>query len=213
MKKLLRILLVGCLVLFVVVVLCFNVVEWNSSGKTFDDVSMVPHAHAALLLGAPPVTAGGSANAYFTHRIDACAELYKAGKVEVILVSGDNRDFRHNETDAMRKALTEKGIPESALLVDEGGIRTLESVVRARDVFGLTSYVIVSQRFHNQRAVFLAAGNGIDAVGFNAPDVGPRGGFKVLLREYLARCKVFWDLLVSRRATPAGEAGEPAWQN
>ena len=212
MKKTVKSILLGCIVILAFILYCNIRVVWFSSRRVFDDLSTVPRTHAALLLGAPPVTGSGSANAYFTHRIDACAELYRAGKVDVILVSGDNRDSRHNETDAARKALTEKGIPESALLVDEAGYRTLESVVRARDVFGLSSFVIVSQRFHNERAVFLAARSGVDAIGYNAPDAGADYGPRVILREYLARCRVFWDLLAVSPPAPAGEEARPALQ-
>jgi SanA protein len=109
--------------------------------------------------------------------------------------------------------LTEKGIPKSALLVDETGYRTLESIVRARDVFGLSSFIIVSQRFHNERAVFLAARYGIEAIGFNAPDVDAGYGPRVILREYLARCRVFLDLLAVCRPTPVAEDVQPALQD
>lgn len=174
--------------------------------RTYNVVQNVPHRHAALLLGTTPKTQRGTTNKYFTYRIDACAALYKAGKVDRIIVSGDNHRRNYNEPEAMRQALLAKGIPDSVIFLDYAGFRTLDSVVRAREIFGQSSYTIVSQRFHNERAIFIAKKKGIDAIGFNARDAGRRYGIKTRIREVFARCKVFLDLLVGKQPHFLGES-------
>ena len=184
----------GCAVLY-----CNVRVRSVGRPRTYDSVQDIPHRHAALLLGTTPKTRSGTTNKYFNYRIDACAALYKAGKVDRIIVSGDNHRRNYNEPEEMRKALVAKGIPDSDIFLDYAGFRTLDSVVRAREIFGQTSYTVVSQRFHNERAIFIAKKKKIDAIGFNARDAGRRYGLKTRIREVFARCKVFLDLLIGKQ--------------
>lgn len=177
----------------------------NAKGRTFDDVRDIPHRHAALLLGTSPKVSNGNTNKYFTYRIDACATLYKAGKVDRIIVSGDNHHRNYNEPEAMRKALIQRGIPNRSIFLDYAGFRTLDSVVRAREIFGQSSYIIVSQRFHNERAIFIAKKKGIDAIGFNARDAHLKYGLKTRIREIFARCKVFLDIVFGKKPHFLGE--------
>lgn len=121
-------------------------------------------------------------------------QLYQAKKIQYILVSGDNHRNDYNEPEEMKKALIKKGIPETSILMDYAGFRTLDSVVRAKTVFGKERFMIISQRFHNERALYLAQYNHIEAVGFNAQDVTAYYGLKTRVREYLARLKLFIDL-------------------
>lgn len=164
--------------------------------RVFDDAAAVPASRVGLVLGCAERLADGRPNLFFTLRIRAAAELYAAGKVEYLLVSGDNGTKSYDEPTAMKAALVRAGVPDDRVVLDFAGFRTLDSVVRAREVFGQTRITIVSQRFHNERAVYLARRHGIAAYGYNAPDVGGAGGAAVRAREVLARVKAVLDVRV-----------------
>jgi len=155
----------------------------------------VPVTKTALLLGTGKNLSNGMPNAYFYNRIQAAADLYKSGKIQYIIVSGDNSTKDYNEPEDMQLALVQNGVPQNRIYLDHAGFRTLDSVIRAKEIFGQTKMVIVSQKFHNERAVFLARKNGMEAFGYNAPDVNKYAGLKTNLREYLAKAKVYWDLI------------------
>ncbi|PQA93541.1 hypothetical protein B0A69_11090 [Chryseobacterium shigense] len=158
-------------------------------------ISDVPETKVALLLGTGKTLSNGMPNAYFYNRIQAAIDLYKSGKIKYILVSGDNSSKYYNEPEDMQLTLMKYGIPKERIVMDHAGFRTLDSVVRAKDIFGQDKLVIISQKFHNERAVFLARKNGMEAFGYNANDVNKYAGLKTNLREYLAKTKVYWDLL------------------
>jgi SanA protein len=148
-----------------------------------------PSAPVALVLGAGP------GSLFFDYRLDAAAALYKAGKVRHLLVSGDGEslDPLGSETALMWEGLRRRGIPAAAITRDDAGLRTLDSVARAKNVFGLKSVVIVSQEFHLPRALYLARAWGLDAVGCAATD--PGGDFyDSYFREWLARVKAVADM-------------------
>ena len=180
-------------------------IDRYSKGRLYDIVSDVPHYHTALVLGTSPTGKHGGPNLFFLARIDAAADLYQAGKIDRILVSGDNRKRGYNEPEEMKKALVDKGIPEEVIFLDYAGFRTLDSVVRAKEVFGQSEFIVVSQKFHNERAVFIAKKKGIKASGYNATDVRGRYGLITHVREWGARCKVFIDLLFRKRPHFLGE--------
>ena len=198
-KKTIGWLSVGCLVLMGVVFFCNVRIGSYSRSRLYDRVEDVPHRHAAVVLGTSPTGRNGGPNRFFHARIDACADLYDAGRIDRIIVSGDNRYVYYNEPAAMKSALVARGVPAEVIFLDYAGFRTLDSVVRAKEVFGQSSFIVVSQRFHNERAVFIAGKKGIDAVGYNAGDVGFHYGFVTYVREWFARCKVFLDLLVGKK--------------
>lgn len=137
---------------------------------------------------------------YFTRRIETAAALYHAGKIKWLIVSGDNGHAAYNEPREMQKALMEKGIPENAIYCDYAGFTTLDTVLRARDVFGQNRYTFISQAFHNQRAVYLARENNIAAIGVNAADV-PAGHliWSTGIREYVARGRAILDIYFFHR--------------
>ena len=180
-------------------------IDRYAKGRLYDTVSSVPHYRTALVLGTSPIGRSGGPNLYFLYRIDATVKLYEAGKIDRILVSGDNHKRGYNEPEEMRKALVDKGIPEEVIFLDYAGFRTLDSMVRAKEVFGQSEYIVVSQKFHNERAVFIAGKKGIKAVGFNATDVHASYGFITRVREWGARCKVFIDLLFGKKPHFLGE--------
>jgi SanA protein len=180
-----------------VVVLVLNLwVIGRASGRIFDRVEQVPEVPVALVLGTSRYVRG-QRNAFFFNRIYAAVSLYRAGKVQKIIVSGDNGTESYNETDDMRRELIARGVPEEDIVNDHAGFRTLDSVVRAKSVFGQSRILIVSQHFHLQRAIFIARAHGIDAVGFSAED--PAEGdalLRVMTREYFARVKAWLDCYV-----------------
>ncbi len=155
----------------------------------YDEIEMVPRHRVGLVLG---TKAGG--NPYFTHRIEAAASLYRTGAVEHLIVSGDNGRASYNEPMDMRTALIAAGVDSSDITLDFAGFRTMDSVVRALKVFGQNEFIVVSQRFHNERAVYIAQEHCIKAIGFNADDVDARRGLRTIVREKFARAKVFVDL-------------------
>jgi SanA protein len=179
---------------FILVVVYANITAiWASRGRVFDDVSKVPATKVGLVFGTSD-RVNGRENLYFRYRIEAATALWNAGKIKTILVSGDNRSHRYNEPEKMRRALVKQGIPDDRIAPDYAGFRTLDSVVRAKRVFGADSLLFISQRFQNERAIYLAKANGIDAYGFEARDVQTQAGLKTKIREVGARVKMWLDV-------------------
>ncbi len=165
----------------------------NAEGKLFDDVATCPKTKVAIVLGASKSLANGNSNPYFAYRMEAAIALYKAGKVKYFIVSGDNHVKGYDEPTDMKMALMAGGVPESAIYLDYAGFRTLDSMERALKVFGQHEVMVISQQFHNERAIYLGEHFGMKVKGFNAKDVGGRG-IRTKLRERFARMKVFWDI-------------------
>lgn len=163
------------------------------SDKMYSRLADVETRDVALVLGTSRSINGITENPFFTHRIEAAAELYFSGKVKHIIVSGDNSSNRYNEPRDMRKALLKRGVPDSCITMDFAGLRTLDSVVRCKKIFQQQRVTIVSQGFHNYRALFIALYHGIDAIAYNA-DYPATASSKTILREYLARPKAVLDL-------------------
>jgi SanA protein len=176
----------------------------NAGDKTFDSVSNCPKTKVGLVLGTSKTNRSGSENAYFTNRITAVVELYQAGKIEYILVSGDNGSADYDEPTDMKNALIERGIPKEKIHLDHAGFRTLDSMERALKVFGQKEVIVISQRFHNERAIYLGEHFGMTVYGYNAKDVKKMGGFKTYVREKFARMKVFWDIVFGVNSTFLG---------
>ena len=156
---------------------------------------MCPIGALDLFLGAKKL--GNRDNLYFKYRIQAAAELWHAGKVEFLIVSGDNREKYYNEPVDMRNALIEQGVPKDKIVYDFAGLRTLDSVVRAKKIFGLTEITLVSQKFQNERAAYIAKANGMNVVGYNARDVEGYAARKTEDREVLARVKMWLDVNIT----------------
>lgn len=198
MKIFKRILLIG----LIFSILCTLFIVWanyriETQAKNFvtSDFKKLPEEKTGLLLGTSKTLSNGNPNLYFSYRIEAATELYLSGKIKNIIVSGDNSQKDYNEPEDMKLELIKAGVPENKIFEDFAGFRTLDSVVRAKEIFGQKSFIIISQKFHNERAVFLARKTGIEAYGYNAQDVNKYAGFKTNLREYFARVKVFWDFI------------------
>lgn len=168
-------------------------IDSEAEDNVTSDIRNLPNEKVGLLLGTSKTLDNGSPNPYFTYRIEAAAKLYHSGRIKNIIASGDNSRENYNEPEDMKNELIKLGVPADKIYEDFAGFRTLDSVVRAKEIFGQESFIVISQRFHNERAIYLAHQNGITAYGYNAKDVDKEAGFKTNAREKLARVKVFWD--------------------
>ena len=175
-----------------------------AEAKSFTDVGKVPAVEVALVLGTAPIGPEGGPNRYFVYRLDAAAALYKAGKAKYFIVSG-TREGRYDEPTAMRAGLIERGVPADVIYRDFDGDRTLDSIVRARRIYGQTRLVIVSQRFHLSRALFLALHEGIVASGFEARDVDTPYSIFTELRRYPSALRAYWDVWTGMRTEELGK--------
>ena len=194
------------IVLFLGVVTYANFTpNWAARGRLFTDVAALPATKVGLVFGTTD-RVNGRENLYFRYRIDAAVRVWKAGKLETLIVSGDNRSQYYNEPEKMKQALVERGIPRERIVCDFAGLRTLDSVVRAKEIFGTNTILVISQRFQNERAIYLAKANGIEAYGFNARDVEPHVGLKTKIREVGARVKMWLDVnFLNTRPSHLGE--------
>lgn len=196
-RTLLRLLTIAALGAFVLILAARHIVLSASRDRVFTELTTaVQPANAALVLGCTRTLPDGRHNLYFLHRVDAAAKLYHAGIVRHLIVSGDNSREDYDEPTAMKDALVVAGVPADRIHCDYAGFRTLDSVVRAREIFQQERIIIVSQEFHAQRAVYIARHHGIDAIGFAARDVTTQSGLRTRLRENLARVKAVLDLHV-----------------
>ncbi|MCR4766262.1 MAG: YdcF family protein [Bacteroidaceae bacterium] len=208
MRKVFKFLIVlfGVLVSIVTIflIVCNQIVVNNAEGKVFNDLDSIKHNKVGLLLGTTPQTRiGGCENYFFKYRIDAAEALYKSGKINTLLISGDENSLDGvNEVASMRDSLMARGVPECDIMLDGKGFRTLDSVVRAVKVYGIHSFVVISQKFHNERAIYLAEHLNLDVddiTGYNAEDPNSKMALMTYMREYLARVKVFLDILMNKK--------------
>jgi SanA protein len=197
--------LIGSGLAIIMLLCCDLIIRRSTSGSLHDTIGSIPVNEVGLVLGTSDRARGGGTNLFFKHRIESAVALFRAGKVNHLLVSGDNGTLSYNEPRQMRRALMAAGIDSSRITLDFAGFRTLDSVVRAKEVFGQSRLTIISQRFHNERAVFIARRYGIDAIGFNAPDPPAWWGIRTWFRERLARVKVFTDLALGAKPRFLGE--------
>lgn len=201
-------LLIACTapaMIIAITVAIHRIVASNADGRTFSSTADIPHNKVGLLLATSPNTADGTRNLHFDSRINAAAELFNAGKIDWIIASGgDYRSTEENGADepqAIRDSLTARGIPADRILTDYEGTRTLNSIVKAKKVYGLDSVTIISQKFHNERSIYLADRIGLHAIAFDAAPVPVLANrFRNELREYLARVKMFLDILTRKEA-------------
>jgi len=197
----------GAVVLGVVLLgwLAERKMERKAAADSTSDIAQVHALKVALVLGTAPIGPEGGPNRYLVYRLDAAADLWKAGKVKYLLVSG-NRDGSYDEPTAMRDGLIKRGVPAEAIYRDFAGYRTRDSVLRARDVFGQAEILIVSQRFHVGRALFIAHHEGIQAWGYDARDVDQPYSIITPLRRYPSALMAYADTYLKR---PSSEGGAP----
>ncbi len=179
----------------IAIYVCDSMIKGYSEGKIYAKVEDIPYRKVGVLLGTAKHTKKpGGINPYYKYRIVAATTLLKAGKIKYLVISGDNGRKEYNEPEMMRNDLIKAGIDSTRIYLDYAGFRTFDSMVRLKEVFGQDSVTVISQLFHNERAIFIASKEGIAANGFNAKDGYAEG---VMLREKLARVKVFVDYLIA----------------
>lgn len=198
------------ILLFVLVCFVVGANLWiigTARGSVFHDISSVPANDVALVLGTGPFTAKANTNLHFVVRVEAAAKLYKSGKAKHLLLSGDNHIRGYDEPTEMKKALLNLSVPESAMTLDYAGLRTLDSMERARKIFGQTNLTLVTEEFHSARSLFLARHFGIHAVVFCAEELPADWNYTVNIREVAARVVAVLDVYVWHRG--ARHLGEP----
>ena len=199
-KKIIIILLIT-IVLFPIFSIIFadNIIKLASKNFLYTDIVKIPENKAGLVLGTSKYLSKGQINFYYQYRIDATVELYKAGKIKHIVVSGDNSRKTYDEPTQMKADLIAAGVPANVIYLDYAGFRTWDSVVRMKEIFSQDSFTIISQRFHNERAIYLAHRYKLNVIAFNAKDVDKYFGFKTNQREKFARVKVFVDFFTNKQ--------------
>jgi SanA protein len=184
-------------------------IDWWVSKTTHEQIysslNDVPHKRIGLLLGTSKYVFGTYENLFYKYRIDAVVELYIAGKIDFVLISGDNSRKDYSEPEMMQADLVARGIPADKIYLDYAGFRTLDSIVRCKLVFGESDILVISQKFHNERALYLANKNGLNAIAYNAKDVPDNYSAKTLIREKFARTKMILDLLFGEEPKYLGE--------
>ena len=185
----------------IVIIITFaidNKVSKDTRNDLFSEINLIPKNKVALLLGTSKFLSGGRPNQYFRNRIDATLNLYNNGKIQKIVISGDNSRKDYNEPQDMKNELVKKGIPANNIYLDYAGFNTYDSVIRMREIFSQNSFTVISQEFHNERAIYIAKSLEMKVIGFNAKDVDVYNGFKTKVREKLARVKMFLDIFTNR---------------
>ena len=206
MAKWFKWLCVFCVVIAISLIWSVNyIVNKETQNQLYHNTVLIPKNKVGLLLGTAKYKdkAKQIINLYYQTRIDAAVALYMAGKIDYIIVSGDNSTQYYNEPLLMRDDLIAKGVPANRILMDNAGFRTLDSILRCRDIFGQSSFTIISQTFHDQRALYIANNKGVKAVAFCAVDGDQY--WAATFREKLARVKMMLDLLLNKQAKFYGE--------
>jgi SanA protein len=196
MRWLKRFLLWAGLLLLIFISGCNIWIVKSTENRVYWDIRLLPEHRIGLVLGTSHRSVGGGPNPFFQKRIEMAAALYALGKIDHFILSGDNRTIYYNEPIEMQKALIRRGVPASAITLDYAGLRTLDSVVRSKKIFGQNEITIITQPFHSYRAVFISRFYDMDAVAMVADDPQLDQTFKVRIREYLARAKAVLDLYV-----------------
>lgn len=194
-----RTLWVGLIAFLFVLVIVLATNLWvvrSTKSLVLTDYKLLPDSGVALVLGTSHRLVNGSPNPFFHNRMATAAELYKEGKIVHFIVSGDNRTKYYNEPIEMQKALIKLGVPAEAITLDYAGLRTLDSIVRCKEIFGQTNITIITQPFHSYRALFISRYYHVDAVALVANEPNQEDALRVYVREYLARTKAILDLYI-----------------
>ena len=198
LKKVLKFGVVGLLLLLFLSFMINRIVIKAADRYNYTDINKIPAQKVGMVLGTSKYTRSSRTNLFYQYRVDAAVNLFKAGKIEYILISGDNGTKEYNEPQTFKEDLMARGIPENKIILDYAGFRTYDSVIRAKEVFGLSKMIIISQEFHNQRALYIARRSGLTAYAFAAQNVGESYGRKTMIREYFAKVKAYLDVLFNK---------------
>lgn len=201
MKKKISLILSALVLLIVTTIFLSDyIIDSFSQNYCFQQIEGLPVNEVGVVLGTAKYAPGGKINLYYQYRIDATVRLFESGKIKYILVSGDNAQKEYNEPITFKKDLIARGIPRSHIYLDYAGFRTLDSIIRASKIFGQQKFTIISQRFHNERAVYIGRQAGLETIAYDAQDVGVQYGLKTNLREKLARVKTLLDVHILNKA-------------
>ncbi len=192
-KIIFNILILFLIGLIVLIYIANREIQNKSKRFIYSNIQKVPRNDVGLVLGTSKYLQGHQLNPYFYNRILAAVMLFKANKIKYIIVSGDNKYMSYNEPMTMKRELIKYGIPSKKIFLDYAGFRTFDSVIRCHEIFSQSSFTIITQKFHLERAIYISHQYGIGAIGFEAKDVGFMLGLKTQVREYFARIKVFLD--------------------
>ncbi|WP_203258985.1 SanA/YdcF family protein [Hyunsoonleella ulvae] len=207
MKHIKKTIKIGSIGLVIILLIDLTITH-KAKPFVFDTIDDLSANKVGLVLGAGKHSKNGHINLYYKYRLEATIQLYKAGKIEFILVSGDNGRKDYDEPTDFKEDLIQRGIPANKIYLDYAGFRTLDSIVRAKKVFGLSQFTIISQKFHNERALFLAKHHDLNTIAFNAKDIKGKYGIKTKLRESLARTKAVFDVLFNIKPKYLGKTIE-----
>ncbi|MFV9997123.1 MAG: outer membrane permeability protein SanA [Arsenophonus endosymbiont of Dermacentor nuttalli] len=169
-------------------------ISWKTTDYIYDDVKKLPPRSVGMILGTAKYYSSGLPNEYYMYRIQGAITAYNSGKIKYLLVSGDNAHYNYNEPITMRRDLISAGIPAAKIVLDFAGFRTLDSVIRTHQVFATNNFTIITQRFHCERALFIAMKKGIDAQCYAV--ASPKKIIKVRVREVFARIGALIDLYI-----------------
>lgn len=196
LKKLFKILFYASIAVILICSVCHVTIAKATQAQLHDSVKTVPKTKVGIVLGTSRLLRNGTKNLYFSYRMQAAKKLFDAKKVSYLILSGDNRVDEYNEPKDMHDALLKVGIPDSCMVLDYAGLRTFDSMVRCKEIFGQDSVIVISQEFHNARAVYIANKIGLKAFGYNATKVTTQQSTKIKFREFFSRTKCILDIYV-----------------
>lgn len=171
--------------------------SWKTAPYIYENLKSLPHRQVGVVLGTAKYYRGGGINQYYLYRMQGALNAYNSGKVNYLLLSGDNALHSYNEPMTMRKDLIAAGVDPADIVLDYAGFRTLDSIVRTRKVFDTNDFIIITQRFHCERALFIALHMGIQAQCYAVPS--PKNMLNIRVREVGARLGALADLYVMKR--------------
>ncbi|MGP6488032.1 outer membrane permeability protein SanA [Duffyella gerundensis] len=172
-------------------------ISWKTAPFIFENVASLPHRQVGVVLGTAKYYRTGVLNQYYLYRMQGALNAYNSGKVNYLLLSGDNAQQSYNEPRTMRRDLIKGGVDPADIVLDYAGFRTLDSIVRTRKVFDTNDFIIITQRFHCERALFIALHLGIQAQCYAVPS--PKNMLNVRVREVGARLGALADLFIMKR--------------
>jgi SanA protein len=185
----------GFLVLILITAAANGWIIYTTKNKIVSIADLTTQQNIVLVLGTSKKLSNGAPNPFFENRIKTAAYLFKKGFVSRFILSGDNRTRYYNEPYEMKKSLIKAGVPDSIITLDFAGLRTLDSIVRTKEIFGQNKIIIITQTFHCYRALFISLFYHMDAVAI-AADEPDQNTFRVYVREYFARTKAVLDLYI-----------------
>ncbi|HQM88510.1 MAG TPA: ElyC/SanA/YdcF family protein [Exilispira sp.] len=194
-KKIIKNILCTIIILVVLFFTFDMYVSISSNKKIYKDLNSLPDKDYGVLLGTSKYTKNGKINVFYKNRIDAAKDILINNKISRIIASGDNRNFRYNEPMKMQQDLVKSGISEDRVIIDPDGFRTLYSMLNIAKKYNIKEAIIVSQRFHLQRAIFIGKFLGLELIGYEAKNVSGMANIKIQVRERGARLKMIFDIV------------------